>query len=149
MVGPRRGVGLFVAALLSASCVSVVWEREAWHRPPSAEAVESLSEGRADLAACLEALGAPMKVWQVGDGVALSWAWYESKELSYRLQVPMTQTFNASFDYATVDRETLGLLLVFDSSDRLVMKREGFLKDLMAEGEERSPAVPSSLKGEA
>jgi len=130
------------------SCVSVVWERETWHRPPAAQVVSSLSEGEADLTACLAALGAPLKVWQVGDGVALTWAWYESEELSYRLQVPMSQTFNASFDYATVDRETQGLLLVFDGADRLVLMREGFLRDLLAEDEGRSPALPSSLKGE-
>ena len=55
---------------------------------------------------------------------------------------------HASFDYATVDRETQGLLLVFDGADRLVLMREGFLRDLLAEDEGRSPALPSSLKGE-
>ena len=85
----------------------------------------------------------------MGEGYALSWAWYDSEEMSYRLEVPMTQTFNASLDYSTIDRETQGLLLLFDSSDRLVMLKEGFLRDLMAEDDERSPAVPASLKGEA
>lgn len=111
--------------------------------------MESLRAGDVDLAACLETLGAPLKVWQVGDGYALSWAWYDSEELSYRLEVPMTQTFNASLEYSTIDRETQGLLLLFDSSDRLVMLKEGFLRDLMAEDDERSPALQASLKGEA
>ena len=97
--------------------------------------------GDDELKTCLETLGAPLKVWQVGEGYALSWAWYDAEELSYRLQVPMTQTFNASLDYSTIDRETQGLLLLFDSSDQLVMLKEGFLRDLMAEDDERSPAV--------
>jgi len=111
--------------------------------------VESLGVGDADLAACLETLGAPLKVWQVGDGYALSWAWYDAEELSYRLQIPMTQTFNASLDYSTIDRETQGLLLLFDTSDQLVMMKEGFLRDLMAEDDDRSPALQASQKGGA
>ena len=39
-------------------------------------------------------------------------------------------------------------LLVFDGADRLVLMREGFLRDLLAEDVRRSPALPSSLKGE-
>ncbi len=111
--------------------------------------MESLGVGDVDLAICLETLGAPLKAWQVADGYALSWAWYDSEELSYRLELPMTQTFNASLDYSTIDRETQGLLLLFDTSDRLVMMKEGFLRDLMAEDDERSPAVQASLNGEA
>ena len=102
-----------------------------------------------NLEACLETLGAPLKAWQVGDGYALSWAWYDAEEWSYRLEFPLTQTFNASLDYSTIDRETQGLLLLFDSADRLVMLKEGFLRDLMAEDEARSPAVQSGQKGEA
>ena len=110
--------------------------------------MESLSAGGGDLSECLEALGAPLNVWQVGDGYALSWAWYDAEELSYRIQVPMTQTFNASLDYSTIARETQGLLLLFDRSDKLVVVKEGFLRDLMAEDDRRSPAVPSALNGE-
>jgi len=148
MVGHRR-VGLILTALLFTSCLSVVWERDRWHRPLSAEVVETLDVEVVDLASCLEVLGAPLKVWQVGDGYALTWAWYDAEEWSYRLQLPLTQTFNASLDYSTIDRETQGLLLLFDRSDQLVMMKEGFLRDLMDEDDGRSPAVLSSLKGEA
>lgn len=148
MVGPRR-VGLTLTTLLFASCISVVWERDRWHRPLSGEVVEALDAEGVDLASCLDALGAPLKVWQVGDGYALTWAWYDAEEWSYRLQFPLTQTFNASLDYSTIDRETQGLLLLFDRSDQLVMVKEGFLQDLMAEEDGRSPALPSSLRGGA
>ena len=148
MVGPRR-VGLTLTALLFTSCISVVWERDRWHRPLPGEVVEALDAEGVDLASCLDALGAPLKVWQVGDGYALTWAWYDAEEWSYRLQFPLTQTFNASLDYSTIDRETQGLLLLFDRSDQLVMLKEGFLQDLMAEEDGRSPALPSSLRGGA
>ena len=148
MVGPRR-VGLTLTALLFTSCISVVWERDRWHRPLPGEVVEALDAEGVDLASCLDALGAPLKVWQVGDGYALTWAWYDAEEWSYRLQFPLTQTFNASLDYSTIDRETQGLLLLFDRSDQLVMVKEGFLQDLMAEEDGRSPALPSSLRGGA
>ena len=148
MVGPAR-VGLFAAALLFTSCISIVWERDRWHRPPPPSAVDSLNKGELHLAACLDALGAPLHVWQVTDGYALSWAWYDAEEVSYRLQFPLTQTFNASLDYSTIDRNTQGLMLLFDDSDRLVLVKEGFLRDLMAEDEVRSPALPLKSGGGA
>ena len=135
-------VGLVAAALLVSSCVSVVWERDRWHRPPPSAAVDSLDGAELDLAVCLETLGAPLKVWQVAGGYALSWAWYDAEEVSYRLQLPLTQTFNASHDYSTIDRNTQGLMLLFDESDRLVLVKEGFLRDLMKEDDARSPALP-------
>jgi hypothetical protein len=78
----------------------------------------------------------------VAGGYALSWAWYDAEELSYRLEAPLTHAFSASLDYSTIDRETHGLLLLFDEDDRLVLVREGFLRDLMAEDDARSPALP-------
>lgn len=134
--------GLILGVLLGASCISVVWERDRWHRPPEPAAVETLREGESELSACLEALGAPLHVWQVAGGYALSWAWYDAEELSYRIEAPLTHAFSASLDYSTIDRETHGLLLLFDEDDRLVLVREGFLRDLMAEDDARSPALP-------
>ena len=148
MVGSGR-VGLIAAALFFASCVSVVWERDRWHRPLPRATVDSLDGGEVHLAACLETLGAPLHVWQVADGYALSWAWYDAEEVSYRLQFPLTQAFNASLDYSTIDRSTQGLMLLFDDSDRLVLVKEGFLRDLMAEDEGRSPALPLKSKSGA
>jgi len=46
------------------------------------------------------------------------------------------------FDYSTIDRNTQGLMLLFDESDRLVLVKEGFLRDLMKEDDARSPALP-------
>ena len=148
VVGTGRVV-LLAAALFFVSCVSVVWERDRWHRPLPQEAVDSLDGGDVHLATCLETLGAPLHVWQVADGYALSWAWYDAEEVSYRLQFPLTQTFNASLDYSTIDRNTQGLMLLFDDSDRLVLVKEGFLRDLMAEDEVRSPALPLKSGGGA
>jgi len=148
VVGLGR-VGLFAATLFLASCVSVVWERDRWHRPPPRAAVDSLDGDDVHLAACLEALGAPLHVWQVADGYALSWAWYDAEEVSYRVEFPLTQAFNASVDISTIDRNTQGLMLLFDDLDRLVLVKEGFLQDLMAEGDSRSPALPLKSKSGA
>ena len=143
-----KRAALLASLLLSSSCISVVWERDRWHGPPTAEAVDALHEG-ADLERCLDVLGAPLRVWQVGSGYALSWAWYDSKELSYRLQVPLGQGASTSLRYTNVGRDTEGLLLFFDAKDKLVLVEQGFLKDMMSEDEERSPALPMQKKGEA
>ena len=147
MVGTKR-VGLLASLLLSSSCISVVWERDRWHNPPATESVNLLSEG-ADLESCLETLGAPLRVWQVGSGYALSWAWYDSEELSYRLAIPIGGSRSTSMRYTNVGRETEGLLLFFDAKDKLVLVEQGFLRDLMGEEEGRSPALPMQKKGEA
>ena len=147
MVGSKR-VALFALALLSSSCVSVVWEREHWHRPPQADSVSALQEG-VDLASCLQLLGAPLRVWQVGESYALSWAWYDAEELSYKVQIPISQGGSTSFKYTNIDRETEGLLLLFDEDDKLVFFKEGFLRDLMGEDADRPQALPPSPKGEA
>ena len=139
---------LLASLLLSSSCISVVWERDRWHRPPAVDTVDALHEGT-DLEACLELLGAPLKVWQVGDGYALSWAWYDSRELSYKLQIPLGQGANTSIKHTNIGRETEGLLLLFDANDELVFKEQGFLLDLMGENIERSPALPLRSKDEA
>ena len=143
-----KRAALLASLLLSSSCISVVWERDRWHGPPTAEAVDALNEG-ADLERCLDVLGAPLRVWQVGSGYALSWAWYDSKELSYRLQVPLGQGASTSLRYTNVGRDTEGLLLLFDAKDKLVLVEQGFLRDLMGEEEGRSPALPMQKKGEA
>ncbi len=148
MVGTGRVI-LLAAALFFVSCVSVVWERDRWHRPLPQEAVDSLDGGDVHLATCLETLGAPLHVWQVADGYALSWAWYDAEEVSYRVEFPLTQAFNASVDISTIDRNTHGLMLLFDDLDRLVLVKEGFLQDLMAEGDSRSPALPLTSKSGA
>jgi hypothetical protein len=147
VVGSKR-VALFALSLLFTSCVSVVWEREHWHRPPRADSVSALQEGD-DLASCLEVLGAPLEVWQVTEGYALTWAWYDAQELSYKLQLPLSQSGSTSIKYTNIGRETEGLLLVFDAEDKLVLFEEGFLRDLMGEESGRSPALPPSPKGEA
>ena len=85
----------------------------------------------------------------MGSGYALSWAWYDSKELSYRLQVPLGQGASTSLRYTNVGRDTEGLLLLFDAKDKLVLVEQGFLRDLMGEEEGRSPALPMQKKGEA
>jgi hypothetical protein len=94
-------------------------------------------------------LGAPLKVWQVAEGYALSWAWYDAHELSYKLQIPLSQNGSTSFKYTNIGRETEGLLLLFDAEDKLVLFEEGFLLDLMEKDAGRSPALPPSPKGEA
>ena len=143
-----KRAALLIFLLLPSSCISVVWERDRWHRPPVTETVNALQEG-VDLESCLDALGAPLRVWQVGSGYALSWAWYDSKELSYRLTVPLGQSASTSLRYTNVGQDTEGLLLFFDAKDKLVLVERGFLKDMMSEEEERSPAPPMQKKGEA
>ena len=147
MVGSKR-LALLALSLLFTSCVSVVWEREHWHRPPRVDPVSALQEGD-DLASCLEVLGAPLKAWQVTEGYALSWAWYDAHELSCKLQIPLSQNGSTSFKYTSIGRETEGLLLLFDAEDKLILFKEGFLQDLMGEEKGRPSALPPSRKGEA
>jgi hypothetical protein len=132
--------------LFLAGCVSVTWTRESRYDPVPGEAVAKLSAGESDLGTCLEALGAPLWVWEHPfnggdgrDGAALAYGWFDERDLGLSFSVPVSKEVSASFDFDKIDARMRGLVLFFDGDWKLTAWRSGLLRDLTREA--RRPPV--------
>ena len=119
--------------LVASSCVQVTWERHDVQAPVEARLEAELEAGQADLAACLARLGAPLLVWELGDGgFAMAYGWDKQREYGVSLSVPVADTAgSASFNYNDVKSRLHGVVLVFDADWVLLRKERGYLKDLI------------------
>jgi hypothetical protein len=124
---------------LTTSCVQLQWSQETVHERVDGAAVAALQPGVSDLAQCLAALGAPLYVWEYdGDGVALGFGALNDETWGVGVNIPISESTSASFDYDEGDAQTRGWVLFFDESWTLVAASEGRLRDL-ALGFRRQP----------
>lgn len=128
---PARAAALLLAAALAPGCVQLSYRRTLQHREVPAEVSSDLAVREADLAECLDALGAPLFVWEQPEGwMALAYGWEDTRHGGVNLSVPISRFFSASVDYNEVDSELKGVVLVFDDERRLVRVRRGVLREL-------------------
>jgi hypothetical protein len=117
--------------LASSSCVRVGWSHSQVHRmiPPAEHG--ALVVGESDLGTCLDALGAPLYVWEASQQqMVLVWGWGEEQGWGVNVSIPLAQEFSATIDYEDTTRDLQGLVLTFDSARVLLNKRLGSLADL-------------------
>lgn len=130
-----RTVSLGLAALtafLAASCVTGDYDRFRRYEPIEDAAWTALEPGESDLAACLAALGAPMRVWEPRPGaLALAWVWVDRAGWGLSVSVPTGEAVDASFSYRDVSATDEGLLLVFDESWTLETLERGAVGDVL------------------
>jgi hypothetical protein len=141
-----RPVAIAAAAALCSACLHVRWERESRYAPVPEAGLETLEAGRG-LDECLDALGAPLWVWEHVErgrpGAALAWGWFDEETVGVSLSVPVSDYASLSLDYDDVDRRMRGVVLFFDEDLRLAMWRTGFLHDIT--GEVRRPSAPEEI----
>jgi hypothetical protein len=136
-----RGL-LLLLPLALASCVSFSWSRDRRHEPLAKDAIQGLEPGRSTLAECLEALGAPLHVWEYkGDGAALAWGWNDEDRKGISLSIPVYEQASASLSYDDAREELRGAVLLFDRDLVLEQVRRGWLRDLESELMRRRPAA--------
>lgn len=136
-----RGIALFLAAACLSGCVRGRWQRQKLNEQPAPGAVETLAPGEADLAQALEALGAPLFVWEQPRGsFALAYGWTEGRGIGGTVSIPISRAWSPSYSYDDVDANLFGLVLIFDHTTRLEVVREGYLRELAAELERQRPA---------
>lgn len=139
-----RGFPLLLPLLL-ASCVSFTWSRDRRHEPPPEGAIETLVPGQSTLAECLEALGAPLYLWEYkGDGAALAWGWTDENRKGVAVSIPLYEQTSASFSYDSGREKLRGAVLLFDRDLVLEQVREGWLRDLERTLGRRRPAPAES-----
>jgi hypothetical protein len=127
MRGTLLLVGLLV--LCTSGCFSFTWSARQSHHEPPAAALAKLDVGRSELGACLDALGAPLVVDEVGEEVALYYGWTRGRGWGFTADVPLGKD-SASFSYADDDDHLRGLRLLFDANLVLTDLRRGRLSDL-------------------
>jgi hypothetical protein len=133
---------LALLPLLLASCVSFTWYRTHSNEPSPKNALSTLVPGKSTLDECLQALGAPLYLWEYkGDGAALAWGWNDLNWKGVTLSVPIYDQTAASASYDYGAERMKGAVLLFDRDLVLESVREGWLRDLESELGRRRPAV--------
>lgn len=151
-VGPALLRAALLAALSSGllgSCLRLNWNRQTIHVPIPDQRLEELAPGD-ELARCLELLGAPLLVRELGEGAAaLVYGWLDQEGWGLNVSVPVGDRLSASFDYDQVDSRARGILVLVDAERRLVAARQGALRDLLAQVPRPRPAFDPRWDGSA
>jgi hypothetical protein len=136
----RFGLALLALVLSTSSCLNFSYQRMVHLRAPEAQAVASLTPGRAQLQECLDQLGAPLIVKETSRGTAMAWGWFEAQAWNLSVSAPLGDN-SGSISFESVDGRMRGLLLLFDRDWRLLELREGFLRNLGTDLERRRPQL--------
>lgn len=136
-------------ALGASSCVSFRWDRASVNSPVGDEVLAGLRPGASTLAECLDALGAPVLVWEEPRGAALAWGWSYSVTRAVSVSVPVARGASVSASYDDVARDLHGVVLFFDEAWTLRDVRRGYLEALRRTERARPPAPPPSTEREA
>lgn len=137
----RAIVGALCLACSLSSCVRLRWNHENRFEPLPSDSWAGLEPGESDLGDALESLGAPLYVWeQTSDSFAVAYGWFNGRVAGGTVSVPLTEYASASFSYDNGAEKLYGLVLTFDRNERLMVLREGYLRDIAPELVERHPS---------
>ena len=147
---PVRAAALVVSVALVLgleSCIGVSWRRRTFDVPIADASLAALAPGVSTLGECLDALGAPLYVWEYkGDGVALGYGWLKRSEVGVSASVPVAERFNASFSFDEIRSQLDGVVLFFGPELKLELVRRGYLREI-APAERRRPAPVDETSG--
>ena len=121
---------VLLAAVLAASCVSGDYGKVRTFRPPPDGAFEARVVGETCGDDAVSALGAPLQVIEVGRGLALSWGWQKERGWELQVSAPIGDV-QGSISYADTVNKLPGVVLFFGPDWTLLLKRRGFLGDLL------------------
>lgn len=128
----RGRAALLLALPLAGGCLSATWETIDTGSRPVPGTISVLRPGEADLAQCLDTLGAPILVQEHVGGIAIAYGWTRERAWSLSVDVPLAKELSASARYSDLTTGLEGILLLFDERDRLTTIRQGYLRDLKA-----------------
>lgn len=128
---------LLLLSPLLGGCITGNLSSTRIHHPP--EGLERVNVGD-DLARCLEVLGAPLHVREVGAGALLAWGWARDFGWRATVSVPIDRQ-SVSLTYGRSDIGLDGLVLLFDDEWSLTSVRRGRLADEMRSAQQRASLV--------
>lgn len=131
---PTRPLAGLALALLCASCVTYDYDRFRRYKESEPTAYAELVPGESDLTDALEALGAPVRVWEPRPGaLALVWYWADRETEGVSVAVPTSEAVEASFSWRDTSEDDEGLLLVFDEDWQLETLRRGLVGEVLSD----------------
>ena len=131
---------LAILFVLFTGCVQLEWGRKIKEEPLDAALVAALPLG-ADLEVCLLRLGAPLRVWDTGGGVAMAYGAINSRNLGLKVSVTVYDYVTASFSLDDERLKWKGAVLWFDEDLKLVRRKTGLLAEIAPR---RRPSVEES-----
>ena len=126
----RARLLIATACLLAASCVTGGYGTVRTYQPPRIGSYGDLVVGVTNVDQAIATLGAPLDVIEIGRGLALTWGWQEARGWNVAVSAPIGDV-NGSVSYANNKKQFPGIVLFFDEDWRLVLKRKGFLANLV------------------
>ncbi|MDA0668059.1 MAG: hypothetical protein O3A95_10730 [Planctomycetota bacterium] len=95
--------------------------------PPALADLPDLETGKADLAFCLERLGAPAFVQRIHgeDQTVLTWTWDVQDAWGLFLSIPTGTKYSPSFNWSDIENQPQFVRLFFDRNWTLVKVAQG------------------------
>ncbi len=134
----------FLPLWIAGGCLQVTWVRLRFEEAPAPAALAALEAGGADLAECLERLGAPVDVWALGDGrTALAWAFDDTWSWNVSLSAAVERSApSASLRFGESWADVESVVVLVDEAGRVLEVRRGRLPDVAPK--RRRPADPDA-----
>lgn len=109
------------------SCAGFSMAHRRLDTAPDLEALPGLETGKADLAFCLNQLGAPAFVErsEAGRLVVLTWTWDEQDAMGFFFSIPTGTNYSPSFNWSDIANQPQFVRLFFDPDWTLVKVAQG------------------------
>jgi hypothetical protein len=98
----------------------------------------------AELQQCLDALGAPLLVGELPDGIAMVYGWQDRGNWGLDVSFAFERFLSVRFNYKAIENSLRGVLLLFGDDLRLKAIRRGLVGDLTRRFRRR-PVDPDEL----
>lgn len=132
---------LVVLLALAPACVRLSYDRNVELREPAGAQLEQLVPGEADLTELLDRLGAPLAVYELADGAAVSYGWSKGQRWRLQASVPVTGDVSGRFSFTDTGQNIPGILCLFDADWTLTEIRRGNLRELTSRLGRRRPQL--------
>jgi hypothetical protein len=132
---------LLLVALVTTGCIQLHYFRVSHFEPTPDPVLKQLEGSHAELQVCLDALGAPLLVGELPDGIAVAYGWQDRGNWGLDIGYTFERFFNVRFNYQDTQDSLRGVLLLFGSDLHLKAIRRGLLGDLTRQFHRR-PASP-------
>jgi hypothetical protein len=126
----RPRLALLLLAVASTGCVRVDYYRISHFEPTPDAVLQKLEGSSAELGECLGALGAPLVVGEMPDGIAVAYGWQDRGNWGFDVSYAFERFVSVRFNYRQIEDSLRGVLLLFDDNLRLRAIRRGNLGDL-------------------
>jgi hypothetical protein len=130
-------LALALITLLVSSCLSGDYERFDAEMPPKEAAIERLMIGESDLTTCLDELGAPLQVIELGAGAVMAWGARRDVGWNVSANIPLSDSAGGTMRFSREHFGYRGVVLFFDEQLILEQVKRGWLAEIVPEARPR------------